>query len=76
MPIPVGAREISGSFQVMVHKKSLVDLAPRLERARSSVVASFADGVLKDVAAVSAAITVHLGLACKKGGRPAVVFRH
>jgi RAB protein geranylgeranyltransferase component A len=43
----------------MIRKKSLADLEPWLERARSSLVASFANGVIKDQAAVSAAITSH-----------------
>ncbi|EDP61173.1 hypothetical protein BAL199_09340 [alpha proteobacterium BAL199] len=57
VPLLVGAREIIASFQAMVRKKSLADLAPWLERARTSLVASFANGILKDMAAVSAAIT-------------------
>jgi Transposase len=51
------AREIVAAFQAMVRKKSLADLEPWLDRARSSLVASFANGVIKDQAAVSAAIT-------------------
>jgi transposase len=42
----------------MVRKKSLADLESWLGRARSSLVASFANGVIKDQAAVSAAITL------------------
>jgi transposase len=57
MPLLVEAREIIAAFQAMVRKKSLADLEPWLERARSSLVASFANGVIKDQAAVSAAIT-------------------
>ncbi len=41
----------------MIRKKSLADLEPWLKRAQSSLVASFANGVIKDQAAVSAAIT-------------------
>jgi transposase len=41
----------------MVRKKSIADLEPWLERARSTLVASFANGVIKDKAAVAAAIT-------------------
>jgi transposase len=41
----------------MVRKRCLDALDPWLERARSSLVASFATGVLKDKAAVAAAIT-------------------
>jgi transposase len=41
----------------MVGMKPPTDLEPWLERARSSLVASFANGITKDQAAVSAAIT-------------------
>ncbi len=57
VPLLVEAREIIASFQAMVRKKSLAEFEPWLERARSSLVASFANGVVKDKAAVSAAIT-------------------
>jgi len=57
VPLLVEAREIIASFQAMVRKKSLAEFEPWLERARSSPVASFANGVVKDKAAVSAAIT-------------------
>jgi transposase len=57
VPLLVEAREIIAGFQAMVRKKSPADLEPWLERARSSLVASFANGVVKDKAAVSAAIT-------------------
>lgn len=57
VPLLVAARELVASFQAMVRKKSLADFDPWLERARSSLVASFANGVVKDKAAVSAAIT-------------------
>ena len=57
VPPLVEAREIIAAFQAMVRKKSFADLEPWLERARSSLVASFANGVIKDQAAVSAAIT-------------------
>jgi transposase len=48
---------ILGAFQAIVRKKSVADLDLWLERAESSSVASFASGVIKDCAAVSAAIT-------------------
>ncbi|WP_234885934.1 transposase, partial [Agrobacterium vitis] len=48
---------IVAAFQAMIRKKSLADLEPWLERARSSLVAAFANGVAKDRAAVSAAIS-------------------
>jgi transposase len=57
VPLLVAARELVASFQAMVRKKSLADLEPWLERARASLVASFANGVSKDKPAVSAAIT-------------------
>jgi transposase len=57
-PLLVEAREIIAAFQAMVRKKSVADLEPWLERARSSLVASFVNGVIKDQAAVSAAITL------------------
>ena len=56
MPILVEAREIVAEFQAMVHKRCLDVLDPWIERARSSLV-SFANGMLKDKAAVAAAIT-------------------
>jgi transposase len=58
VPLLVEARAVIALFQGMVRKKSLADLDPWLERARSSLVASFANGVAKDKAAVSAAITL------------------
>lgn len=57
VPPLVEAREIVADFQSMVRKRCLDALDPWLERARSSLVASFATGVLKDKAAVAAAIT-------------------
>ncbi|MEZ2223528.1 ISL3 family transposase [Rhizobium sp. RCC_161_2] len=57
VPQLVEAREVVAAFQAMIRKKSLADLEPWLERARSSLVAAFANGVAKDRAAVSAAIS-------------------
>ena len=57
VPLLVEARERIAEFQAMVRKKSLADLEPWLVRARSNLVASFANGIVKDKAAVSAAIT-------------------
>jgi transposase len=57
VPLLVEAREIVAAFQAMIRRRSLVDLTPWLERARTSLVASFANGVMKDRAAVAAAIT-------------------
>ena len=56
-PLLVEAREIIAAFQAMIRRRSLTDLTPWLERARTSLVASFANGVIKDQAAVAAAIT-------------------
>ena len=58
VPLLVEAREIIAAFQVMVRKKCVADLETWLERSRSSLVASFANGLIKDQAAVSAAITL------------------
>jgi transposase len=57
VPLLVGTREIVAAFQAMARKRCLDILNPWLERARSSQVVSFANGVLKDKAAVAAAIT-------------------
>jgi transposase len=57
VPPLVEAREIVAAFQTMVRKRTLDALDPWIEQARSSLVASFANGVLKDKAAVAAAIT-------------------
>jgi transposase len=57
VPLLVEAREVVAAFHAMIRKKAHVDLDPWLERARASLVASFANGVTKDRDAVSAAIT-------------------
>ena len=51
------AREIIAAFHAMIRRKSEADLATWLERARPSLVASFANGVTKDAVAVNAAIS-------------------
>jgi transposase len=56
MPLLVQAGEIIAAFQAMVRKKSLADLDLWLVKAQTSLVASFDNGVIKDQAAVSAAI--------------------
>jgi transposase len=58
MPALVEAREIIAEFHVMVRRKAAAGLATWIERARASLVASFANGVTKDEAAVRAAITL------------------
>ncbi|MBY5571486.1 transposase, partial [Rhizobium leguminosarum] len=57
VPLLVEAREAIAAFQTMIRKKSITDLDPWLEKARTGLVASFANGVVKDRAAVSVAIT-------------------
>ena len=57
VPLLVEAREVVAAFHAMIRKQAHADLDPWLERARASLVASFANGVTKDQAAVSAAIT-------------------
>jgi len=57
VPMPEEAREIIAAFQAMIRKKTLTDLDSWVERARTSLVGSFANGVAKDKKAVSAAIT-------------------
>jgi len=57
VPPLVEAREMVAEFQAMVRKRYLAALDPWLERARSGLIASFANGILKDKAAVAAAIT-------------------
>jgi len=56
-PSLVHAREVIAAFQAMVRRRLLVDLDPWLERAQTSLVAPFANGIIKDKAAVSAAIS-------------------
>ena len=68
VPLLVEAREIIAAFQVMVRKKSVADLETWLERSRSSLVASFANGLIKDQAAVSAAIGLPWRAAVNAGG--------
>ena len=57
VPQLVEARRIVAAFQSMIRKKPLGDLEPWLEQARSSLVGPFANGIVKDRVAVSAAIT-------------------
>src|SRR3546814_4307922 len=52
----VEAREIIDGFHAMIRRKAEADLNPWIERARASLVASFANGVARDIAAVRAAI--------------------
>jgi transposase len=58
VPLLVEAREVIAEFHAMIKRKSQVDLGTWLERARATLVESFANGVTNDRAAVSAAITM------------------
>ncbi len=54
----VEARALMADFQAMIRRKALAELDPSIEHARTSLIASFANGVTKDKAAVSAAISM------------------
>ena len=56
VPTLVEARDIIAEFHVMIRRKAEEGLTPWIERARISLVASFASGVVRDEAAVRAAI--------------------
>ena len=56
----VEAREIVADFQAMIRRRALAELDPWIERANTSLVAAFVNGVTKDKAAVSAAISFWL----------------
>jgi transposase len=56
VPLLVEAREVIAAFHAMIRRRSQPNLDPWLDRARASLVASFANGIIKDKAAVDAAI--------------------
>lgn len=56
VPALVEAHEIIAAFHAMIRHKAAAELMPWIERARESLVASFANGVGNDEAAVRAAI--------------------
>lgn len=56
LPTLVEAREAIAAFHAMIRRKAEADLTSWIDRARKSLVASFANGVGKDEAAVRAAI--------------------
>jgi transposase len=58
VPTLVEAREIITEFHLMIRRKTEAGLTTWIERARASLVASFASGVARDEAAVRAAITL------------------
>lgn len=51
------ARDVIAEFHELLRRRSLSDLDGWIDRARKSIVAAFANGVMKDRAAVEAAIT-------------------
>ena len=53
----VEAREVVADFQGIIRGKALAELDPWIERAKTSLVAAFANGVTKDKAAIAAAIS-------------------
>jgi transposase len=57
VPTLVDARTLIERFQVMVREKVVAELEPWTATAGASLIASFASGILKDKAAVCAAIT-------------------
>ncbi|ODT77148.1 MAG: transposase [Pelagibacterium sp. SCN 64-44] len=56
VPALIEAREIIGAFHVMIRRNTEADLNHWIERGRTSLVASFANGVDRDIQAVRAAI--------------------
>jgi len=58
IPALTSARELIAAFHSMIRRKTVADLDPWLDRGRDSLVASFVNGVVKDIAAVRAAITL------------------
>ena len=57
VPAVVTARSLILDFQTMIRKRTPSDLQPWLETAGSSLVASFARGIISDQKAVRAAMT-------------------
>src|ERR1019366_7995315 len=58
IPALVNAREIIAAFHATIRRKGAKVLPPWIDRDRTSLVASFANGVRKDQAAVHAAIVL------------------
>jgi transposase len=57
VPTLVEAREIITEFHLMIRRRLETGLIPWIERARASLIASFANSVARDEAAVRGAIT-------------------
>ncbi|MDG2570771.1 transposase, partial [Vibrio parahaemolyticus] len=58
VPALVSARDAIAEFQTLIRSGRAADLTSWISRARDSLVASFANGIAKDEAAVRAAITL------------------
>jgi transposase len=56
VPLLVAARELIDRLHVMLRRKAGAELDPWIAQGRASLVASFANGVARDIAAVRAAI--------------------
>jgi transposase len=56
-PLLLEAREIIAAFHAMLRRKAVKELDPWIDRAKGSLVASFANGVITDKAAVRAEIS-------------------
>jgi hypothetical protein len=54
----VKAREMVAAFRVMIRRKGVADLGQWIDRSRDTLVASFVGGIVKDIAAVRAAIAL------------------
>jgi len=59
VPMLTEARDLIDSFQAMHRKKATDYLEPWIAQAAKSLVASFANGIVRDCAAVRAAIVEH-----------------
>ena len=55
IPALTSARELIAAFHSMIRRKTVADLDLWLDRGRYSLLASFINGVVKDIAAVRAA---------------------
>jgi len=56
VPTLVAARTLTDRFHTMIRKKTEADLVPWIAAASESLIASFASGITKDIAAVHAAL--------------------
>ncbi|MBB3650311.1 transposase [Rhizobium sp. BK619] len=70
VPLLIAARDIITDFHVMVRRKMESQLMPWIDRARDSLVASFSNGVAKDIQAVRAAIVSPWSMGRPKGRSP------